>query len=150
MAIVATVGLCALARQMPARWWTGQAAPTGRPLWFGLLGFASTLLFFLLHWIFPEYGVPVPLTMLSAVALVWLVFIAVSYMSGEGAWSDVEKLALVSGALTFFILLAPLSEFDASRPDNPAGMTLVGLATFFFLLWLRRATRRRLQDGTTP
>jgi len=53
---------------------------------------------------------------------------------------------LVSGVLAFFIILAPLSELDASRPDNTAGMTLVGLATSGFLLWLRRRVRRRLME----
>jgi divalent metal cation (Fe/Co/Zn/Cd) transporter len=52
----------------------------------------------------------------------------------------------VSGALTFFILLAPLSELDATRPDNTAGMALVGLAAAVFLFWLRRKVRRRLSD----
>lgn len=145
MALAATAGLYALARRMPAHWWTRSAKPTRRPLWFGLLGFVSTLVFFFMHWIFPEIGVPVPLTMLATVSWVWLIFTAVRYMSGEGGWSDEEKLALVSGALTFFILLAPISEFDVSRPDNPAGMTLVGLAALFFLIWLRRKTRRRMR-----
>ena len=74
-----------------------------------------------------------------------MVVIAVRHMSGEGGWSDEEKLALVSGALTFFIALAPLSEFDASRPDNPTGMTVVGLVALIFLIWLRRKTRRRMR-----
>ena len=145
MALVMTVGLYVVARRMPAHWWTLRTEPTRRPLWFGLIGFASTVVFFLLHWIFPENGVPVPLTMLAALSLVWLVFFTVRHISGEGGWSDEEKLALVSGALTFFILLAPISEFDPSRTDNPAGMTLVGLVAFFFLIWLRRKTRRRMR-----
>ena len=42
--------------------------------------------------------------------------------------------------------MAPLAELDITRPDNPAGMTLVGLSTLAFLLWLRARTRRRLVD----
>ena len=145
MALAVTVGLCGVARRMPSHWWTLRADPGTSPLWFGLVGFASTLVFFFMHWIFPEIGVPVPLTMLAAVLLVWMVVIAVRHMSGEGGWSDEEKLALVSGALTFFIALAPLSEFDASRPDNPTGMTVVGLVALIFLIWLRRKTRRRMR-----
>jgi hypothetical protein len=145
VALVMTVGLYVVARRMPAHWWTLRTEPTRSPLWLGLIGFASTAIFFFLHWIFPENGVPVPLTMLAALSLVWLVFLTVRHMSGEGGWSDEEKLALVSGALAFFILLAPISEADASRPDNPTGMTLVGLVAFFFLIWLRRKTRRRMR-----
>jgi hypothetical protein len=150
MALTATVGLYVLARRMPIHWWTRRIEPSVSSLWFGIVGFASTLGFFFMHWIFPEIGIPVALTMLAAVSLVWLVFTAVRHMSGEGGWSDEEKLALVSGALTFFILLAPISEFDYSRPDNPAGMTLVGLAALFFLLWLRHKTRRRVRGEEFP
>jgi hypothetical protein len=145
MALVVTAGLYALARRMPAHWWTRRIEERVGSLWFGLVGFAGTLVFFFMHWIFPEIGVPVLLTMLAAVLWAWLIIIVVRYMSGEGGWSDEDKLALVSGALTFFILLAPISEFDASRPDNPAGMTLVGLVALFFLIWLRRKTRHRLR-----
>ncbi|HEY45107.1 MAG TPA: hypothetical protein G4O11_14100, partial [Anaerolineae bacterium] len=142
IALAATVGLYAVARRMPIHWWTRRIEPRISPLWFGLIGFASTLVFFFMHWILPEIGVPVPLTMLAAVLLVWMVVIVVRRMSGEGGWSDEDKLALVSGALTFFILLAPISELDVSRQDNPTGMTLVGLVAFFFLIGLRRKTRR--------
>lgn len=144
MALVVTVGLYAVARRMPTHWWIRRTEPRRSPLWFGLVGFGSTLVFFFMHWILPEIGVPVSLTMLAAVILVWMVVIVVRHMSGEGGWSDDDKLALTSGALTFFIFLAPISEFDASRPDNPTGMALVGLVALFFLIWLRRKTRRRM------
>jgi hypothetical protein len=145
MAIAATIGLYAVARRMPTHWWTGRIEPRRSPPWFGLVGFASTTIFFFTHWVLPAIGAPVPLTMLAAVLLVWMVVIVVRRMSGEGGWSDEDKLALVGGALTFFILLAPISELDASRPDNPTGMTLVGLVALFFLIWLRRETRRRMR-----
>jgi hypothetical protein len=32
----------------------------------------------------------------------------------------------------FFVLLAPLQELDTTRTDNPAGMTVVGLAMLLF------------------
>lgn len=145
MTLAATVGLYAVARRMPTHWWTRRTKPRRSPLWFGFVGFASTSVFFFMHWILPEIGVTVPLTMMAAVLWVWIVVMAVRHMSGEGGWSDEDKLALVSGALTFFILLAPISEFDASRLDNPTGMTLVGLVALFFLIWLRRKTRRRMR-----
>jgi len=43
----------------------------------------------------------------------------------------------------FFVLLAPLQELDPKRADNPAGMTLVGLATLAFLFGLWRWVRQR-------
>ena len=41
----------------------------------------------------------------------------------------------------FFVLLAPVQELDATRTDNPAGMTVVGLAALLFLFWLWRRVR---------
>ncbi|NWF87629.1 hypothetical protein HXY32_07490 [Candidatus Bathyarchaeota archaeon] len=49
-----------------------------------------------------------------------------------------HKFALASGALTFFIVFAPLQELDKTRTDNPAGMSLVGLAFLIGLVLLGR------------
>ena len=59
--------------------------------------------------------------------------------------ANLEHLfALASGALTFFILFAPLQEFDKTRPDNTTGMTLVGLAFIIGLIWLHRRIERNM------
>jgi hypothetical protein len=55
-----------------------------------------------------------------------------------------KALAVVLGALTFFILFAPLQEFDKARPDNTTGMTLVGLAFIIGLIWLHRRIERNM------
>lgn len=51
--------------------------------------------------------------------------------------SAVRRFGLASGALTFLILLTPIQELDSTRTDNPAGMSLVGLAFLAFLVWIR-------------
>jgi hypothetical protein len=71
------------------------------------------------------------------VGLVVLVGWVVLRASGGGMkWSDKHRLALASGALGFFILLAPLQELDKKRADNTTGMVLVGLAAVIFLIWI--------------
>ncbi len=144
------VGLFFLARRLPESWVTLPGRECRRPLRFGLLGFAGMLVFFLVHWIFPELGVPVPLTLLSALSLVTLVFWAGRRMSARGAWDDRHRLAVASGALSFFVLLAPLAELDRTRTDNPAGMTVVGLAAVAFLVGLWWKTQRSIPVETTP
>ena len=121
-----------------------------RPLRFALIGLASIIAFFLIHWVLPELAVPVPLTLLAAVALIPLVAWVVQKISRGGAWNDEHRLALAGGALMFFVLLAPVQEFDATRTDNPAGMTVVGLVALLLLIWLwrrvRGAVRRQALD----
>jgi peptidoglycan/LPS O-acetylase OafA/YrhL len=65
--------------------------------------------------------------------------------SGGGHWDDRGRFAIATGALSFFVLLAPLTENDPSRLDNPAGMTLVALFTFVALVLIRRRIHRREQ-----
>jgi len=82
-----------------------------------------------------DFCTPLACILASAVgALVALVTWTVQRMSRGGGWTDEHRLALAGGALMFFVLLAPVAELDATRVDNPAGMTLVGLATLVFLV----------------
>jgi hypothetical protein len=49
-----------------------------------------------------------------------------------------QKFALVSGALSFLIILTPLQDLDKSRQDNPQGMLIVGIIALVLLLLLNR------------
>jgi len=144
LAVVAVVALFLVARRLPAGN-HGTGDHKGSPLRFALLGFGATLVFFVIQWVPPEIGLPVSLTLLATVALVVLVAWMVQRMSRGGAWNDEHRLALAGGALMFSVLLAPVQELDTTRPDNTAGMTLVGLAALLFLLWLRRRIVQRIR-----
>jgi hypothetical protein len=63
--------------------------------------------------------------------------------SGAAFNSPSHLLALASGVLTFFILLAPLQEMDPGRADNTAGMAVVGAAAALFLIWMAWRLRIR-------
>lgn len=149
LAVTLTVALYIIAKKMPAQWLASIQKPTWRPLFLGLLGLCATFVFFMLGWALPHLGLSPILTIammvLFAVALLFLIRRA----SGNGSWQDDGRLALVSGALTFFILLGPISENDATRLDNPAGMTLVAIAALVALLWMRFRVRRRTTQ-TSP
>lgn len=136
LAVVATVVLFVIARRLPAHRGAMRSARVPRPLWFALIGFGATLAFFVIHWALPEFALPVPLTILASVALVVIMAWGGRRLSRGGAWTDQHRLALAGGALMFFVLLAPLQELDTTRTDNPAGMTVVGLAMLLFLFWL--------------
>ncbi len=144
LAVVAVIALFLIAQRLPARWAMPRPARVPRPLWFALIGLGATIVFFVIQWVPPEIGLPVSLTLLAAVALVALVAWRVQRMSRGGAWNDEHRLALAGGALMFSVLLAPVQELDnLNRPDDTTGMTLVGLATLLFLVWLWRRVVQR-------
>jgi len=108
--------------------------PSPRKLW--LIG----LLWFIVYWLIifnmlPYTGIPPAITIILGI----LAFILPYRYFRRFNWkSDIHKLALVSGVLSFLIFLAPLQEMDKTRPDNPVGMTLVGIAYTIFLLYMKR------------
>ncbi len=117
--------------------------------WFLLLGFAATLALFFAVWLLPHLGLHPAVTLLVMAGLAALTARLARRMSGRWAWGAREPLALASGALGFFVLLAPLQELDRSRPDNTTGMAAVGLAAAVSLLLLaRRASDSPAGDVT--
>jgi len=106
------------------------------------LGFTSTMVFFVLAWVLPHTG-PHPLIVIAfMVALVVVVTRVIWRISARPGFSDRHKLALVWGALGFFIfIVAPVREWAKDQHDNPAGMFLVALVFFLFLVWMWRRTQ---------
>jgi hypothetical protein len=123
--------------------------PAARHVWFVLTGFGASLAFFVVLYAPPNLNVaglrPHPLTAMALLAAVPAVAgLAVWRLSRGGrGWTDGRLLALLAGAQGPFILLAPLVELDPNRADNPAGMSLVGLAFLAFHLALAWRVWRR-------
>ena len=143
LAILSTLALAWLGRRLPHsfRWTTPRKV--WRSGWLGALGFTGIFGFFLCSWALPEWGIPPLLTCLGLIGGSYLMLRLAWQASGGGLWDDRGRLTLASGVLSFFILLAPLSENDPSRLDNPAGMTLVALTTLIALVILRTRIHRR-------
>jgi len=139
LAVLAVVGLVWLARRLPANPLQPAAARPARGVWFWVVGFVATVLFFIVFWGLPNSPVPAPVTMLVGAVLVGLAGWLVLRMSGNlAAWADRHRVALIGGVLSVFALLSPIREFG-QHTDNPAGMTVVGLLTVALvaLLWWR-------------
>jgi len=130
-----TVGLCILAWRMPIPV-SGEKKKAVRAFWFLPVGFVGTIALFFLVWVVPKTGIHPLFTILLMVGLAVVIGWMVFRMSGDAGWSARHQLALVSGALGFFILLAPLQELDKNRTDNTTGMGIVGLVTAVFLILL--------------
>ena len=62
--------------------------------------------------------------------------------SGRVGWGAEQRLALATGAASFFLLLAPLLETSHPGGKNTTGMTLMAvLWLLFFVLLARRLGR---------
>jgi len=114
---------------------TGKA----RSLW--VIGLASAATFFLIFGLGPHlFNHPI-IVMLLGIALVFGMLKFLNRFNWKSPKSSLNRLAIVAGALSFLIILTPLQELDAARQDNPAGMTLVGLAAIIGLLLLKRKVK---------
>jgi len=110
-------------------------------------GFFFTVLFFLIFWVSPNiFKVPILVMMLGVLLILALArFITAFNWAGD---KGLHRFSFVSGALGWFVLLAPLQEMDPTRTDNPARMTLVGLLFLVgsSLLWWRIRQLKRVES----
>ena len=129
------------------------SSPAHRPaprLWLlRLAGLAATILFFAISWAGPgiTHSPAVAIGLLTG--LIVLCEWRVHRWSTRAHWGAEQRLALVSGVMGFFLLLAPLVEF-AARPagKNTTGMTLVAFLWLAGLIWLaHRAGRQRIETN---
>ncbi|MBN2257545.1 MAG: hypothetical protein JW704_06950 [Anaerolineaceae bacterium] len=104
------------------------------PAMFGLLGFAATILFYIIAFALPGMGIPPLFTILSFGLLVCMTGALIWRISGYGNWQTNQLAGLVSGALIFFFILAPIIEMDQARTDDTTGMSWVGIIGMILLI----------------
>ncbi len=105
--------------------------------------FLTIVAFFFLLWVAPSF-VPSPLVTFLALAALggYAVWHARGWARRLG-WSAEQRLALASGAMFFFILLAPFLEVG-THTKPMAGMTLAALLWLGGLMWLAHRTGCRI------
>jgi hypothetical protein len=122
--------------------------PPPRALVFGIMGGVATFVFFLIIWVLPRTGIPALLTMTLAAAYVVLVGCVVLRISGNGtSWSEMDQMALATGALSFFVIFAPIQELNQAMPAAKEGMGLVGLTFAVVLGYMAWKIHRRVSGA---
>ncbi|RJS81658.1 hypothetical protein CW707_02975 [Candidatus Bathyarchaeota archaeon] len=102
------------------------------------VGLAGSTIFFLLFWAGPNViSSPIVLMILGAL-LVFGLLKFLKRFDWKSAISDLNRLAVVSGALSFIVFLSFLQEYNAR------GMALVGVATIIGLFLLRKKVKARV------
>lgn len=136
------------AYKLPKRWKTGRRRRLPRVFVMWVIGAVATFIFFfgfyLIQVLIPFWQIGI----LFGPALV-LFFGKLLAMYNWKEPNEKHKFALASGALTFFIVFAPLQELDKTRMDNPAGMSLVGLAFLVGLILLGRRVWKSSETVST-
>ncbi|MBE3557774.1 MAG: hypothetical protein IMW89_00915 [Ktedonobacteraceae bacterium] len=144
-------------------WWGIKLRPERLPVdprpvphlwWLRLAGFGGIFLVFLVAWVIaglkPHPLLPVAVMVAVFVLGYWLV----SRWHRRASWSSRHKLALVSGILSFFILLTPFAEFSQGTGNKDTrGMTVVGIIFLLGLIalaWRERRRARLLSPLTKP
>ncbi len=109
----------------------------GSPTLLFAMGLTGSTSFFLLFWAGPHIiSIPIVL-MILGLALVFGLLKFIKQFDWKDSTSDLNRLAVVGGALSFLIFLSFLQEGDAR------GMAFVGLAAMLGLLLLRKNVKRR-------
>jgi len=114
----------------------------GDPRILFIVGLTGSTCFFLLFWAGPHIIDHPIILMISGILLVFGIFKFLKRFDWNNHTSDLNRLAVVSGALSFPIFLSFLQE------PNAKGMAFVGLATIFGLLLLRRRVKMHITKST--
>jgi len=125
------------AYKLPTEWGSRGRKPLPRLSLMWIIGTVGTFVFFFGFWLTPTLIPWWPVGMLFGPALV-LVYTKLLTRYEWKEPCEKHRFALVSGALVFFMVIAPLQELDTTRTDNPVGMSFVGLAFLVGLILLGR------------
>jgi len=151
-ALLLAVGLVWLALHPLRRGVPNVSARRAPGLWaLRLAGLGMTAAFFFVFWGFPSL-INSPQVTFITLALVGLFALwRVREWSGRSGWGAEQRLALASGVMGFFLLLAPLIEARPHDPTKPTtGMTLAALCWLAGLIWLAHHAGRSGRQRHTP
>jgi len=141
LGVAVTLGFIYAANRLPSDWARRGTRSMHRPTFYMAVGFFAALTSALVFGWLPSISNSFIHPLLVCVVGVAVVYGVVRYLAGF-EWRKAKRshlMGLVSGPVLLFILVSPLQELDASRPDDTSGMIIVGAAFLLLLtlLWLK-------------
>ncbi len=143
--IAAFLALIYAAYRLPADWARRGTKPMRAPRYYFALTFLGSIAMGFIFWVLPANlsftGASIVVILLGVTLQLGLLRHLVGY-----DWHTATRLhyhRLISGSLTVFILFSYLQELDQNRPDNTAGMAVVGT---IFLIGLILAGRKKPEN----
>jgi hypothetical protein len=142
---LAIFALAAVARILPRQVMPANVKKAPRTWRFFLVGFLGMFgQFFLIYNGADNGAYPFPVSMLLLVIYdLFLLWLVVRWNGAGGAWDDRHRLALINGALAFFLVFGPLTtngQYPVMYFSNPVFL--------LWLWWVYRGVRRRVvQNG---
>lgn len=112
-----------------------------------LWALGTTVAYFITIWAFPAIIRPAVVTGAAIVAVVAFGVWRVRTWSARAGWGAEQRLALASGAMGFFLLLAPLLELAHPGHKPEQGMALAALCWLAGLVALALVTGRRARGA---
>lgn len=116
------------------------------PFLFGLSGFLFQLINLTLPGGLAKANVPALVTLIVQSAIIILALLFIIFQVYHKNATQRHIIALTSGSLLFWILLAPFHEFLKGLNNDPTqGMIIVGIAGFISLLAWRKAVLKKIK-----
>jgi hypothetical protein len=150
---ITVIALGFLARYVPAHPLKPKEKRVPRPWQFLLAGFLGFFIQFVIVYSSSEkQTIPFPIIMLGLLIFDIFMFWLILRMSGNGAaWDDRHRMALIIGALSFFLILGPLTtngQYPVMYFSNPIFILLLGLA--YWSVKKRVLALQLAPQGETP
>lgn len=145
--LVAIVILAYIAKRRVHKLPAGQSSK--RPLTYFAFSALVMLSFFVIFYAGPNF-IPLPIIDMLIGISAALIFWRIYAKWGASGLSDMQKFGIASGLLALWIALTPIQERNLGNPDNPAGMTYVGLAFLVYLILLGRWVYKRSKQTPIP
>jgi hypothetical protein len=142
--VAAIVGIIVGSLNLPYTLHLTKSKNVAAPYVFGTLSFLATLLFVASTWLFPRSPLPAPFAIAALLGLAFYVLRTVLAMSGDAQkWKDSQQAAFLTGALAFYIVIAPFKEWFPQDGQDMRGMTFVAVGAALFLVGLNWWVRSR-------